>query len=68
MDKNWVKIISTKDAYKAEIYKGLLEENEIDVVLMNKQDSAYLFGEIDIYVIAEHVIKAKHIITLHNET
>lgn len=67
MDKNWTKIISTSDAYKAEIYKGLLEENEIEVVLMNKQDSAYLFGEIEIYVIADQVIKAKHILTLHNQ-
>lgn len=68
MDNNWIKIYSTTDIYKAEIYKGILEENDIKVILLNKQDSAYLFGEIEIYVLADNVIKAKRIITLEDKS
>ena len=34
---------------------------------MNKQDSAYLFGELELYVEAENAINARHIITTHEE-
>ncbi|WP_336515211.1 putative signal transducing protein [Pollutibacter soli] len=49
--ENWYKILSTTEAYKAEIIKNLLEENNIEVILLNKQDSSYVFlGDIEIYV------------------
>lgn len=67
MDKDWTKIYSTGVAYKAELLKGLLIENDIKAVIMNKQDSAYLFGELELYVEAEHAVKARHIITTHEE-
>lgn len=36
---------------EANIIKGLLEENNIAVALLNMQDSSYLvFGEIELYV------------------
>ena len=67
MDKNWVKIFSTSESYKAEIHKGLLLENDIEAVIINKKDSAYLFGELELYVHVDNVLKAKRIITTHNE-
>jgi len=67
MDKNWTKIYSTGVAYKAELLKGLLFENDIEAIIVNKQDSAYLFGELELYVSAEEAVKAKHIITTHEE-
>ncbi|MCD4790305.1 MAG: DUF2007 domain-containing protein [Bacteroidales bacterium] len=67
MDKNWVKIFSTSENYKAEILKGLLLENNIEAVIINKKDSAYLFGELELYVRMDNVLKAKRIITTHNE-
>lgn len=67
MDKNWVKIFSTSESYKAEILKGLLLENNIETVIINKKDSAYLFGELELYVRVDNVLKAKRIITTHNE-
>ena len=67
MDKNWTKIYATGVPYKAELLKGLLIENDIEAIIMNKQDSAYLFGELELYVEAENAIKAKHIITTHEE-
>ena len=46
-----VKLLSTDNPNKAEITKQMLEENNINVVLLNKQDSSYLmFGSIELYV------------------
>ena len=67
MDTDWVKIYSTDVHYKAELLKGLLFENDIDAVIVNKKDSSYLFGEIELYVSADNVIKAKHIITTQDQ-
>ena len=67
MDKDWIKIYSSGESYKAELLKGLLFENNIEAVIINKQDSSYLFGELEIYVIADDVIKAKHILTTQDK-
>ena len=46
-----VLLYSTTNMAEASIVKGLLEENNVPVYLMNKQDSSYLnFGEIELYV------------------
>lgn len=45
------KILSTNNPNKAEITKQMLEENNINVVLLNKQDSSYnMFGTIELFV------------------
>ena len=62
MDNNWKQIYSTGTLYKAEIVKDILEDNEIKAVLLNKQDSFYHFGDIEIYVQPEDVIRAKFLI------
>lgn len=61
--KNWFLIYSTKQLPQASIIKGMLEENQVPVMLVNKQDSSYLnFGEIEVYVpillkdIARHLV------------
>lgn len=49
--EEWFKLYTTKDYLEANIIKGMLEENQVKVALMNKQDSSYLaFGEIELYV------------------
>jgi len=51
MEKNWVKIYTSPDFFKAEIIKQMLNENHVDAVLINKQDSSYrTFGIIEIWV------------------
>ncbi len=60
--ENWVNIYSINKAYLAEMAKEVLEENSIESVIINKQDSVYLFGEIELYVHPDNVIKAKHIL------
>jgi hypothetical protein len=67
MDKDWVKIYSTDVNYKAELLRGLLFENNIEAVIINKKDSSYLFGELELYVSTYNVIKAKHIITTQDQ-
>jgi hypothetical protein len=51
MTQPWFLLFRTPDFTKANIIKGLLEENRIRVMLLNKQDSSYLnFGDIELYV------------------
>jgi hypothetical protein len=47
----WHKIFVTRSLAEASIIQGMLEENQIPVLSLNKQDSSYLnFGDIEIYV------------------
>lgn len=53
MEKDWVKIYYTNQLFRAEIIKGMLEENGINVVLINRQDSSYLValpGMVELFV------------------
>lgn len=43
--------------------QALLKEEEIESVILNKRDSTYLFGEIELYVDVENVLKSKQIIS-----
>lgn len=48
---NWQKVFSTRVYAEAIIIKGMLEENQIPVQLLNKQDSNYpMFGDLQIFV------------------
>lgn len=67
MDSNWALIFTTADQFKVELFKGLLEENNIGSVVMNKQDSSYHFGEFELYVTADDVVKAKRILSAQEE-
>jgi len=49
--KKWMLLFSTNNFPEASIIKGMLEENHVPVLVMNKQDSSYLnFGEIELHV------------------
>ncbi|MDA9807855.1 DUF2007 domain-containing protein [Flavobacteriales bacterium] len=58
-----IKILSTNNPNKAEITKQMLEENNINVVLLNKQDSSYnMFGAIELFVTENQKEKATAIL------
>jgi hypothetical protein len=58
-----IKVLSTDNPNKAEITKQILEENNIKVVLLNKQDSSYLmFGLVEIYVQEEQLEKSEKLL------
>jgi len=49
--KNWINIFSSANPIEVEIVKQMLEENNINAVVLNKQDSSYnMFGTIDLFV------------------
>ncbi len=51
MEQNWVKVFTSTNYYEAEIVKQMLTEQQIDTVLLNKQDSSHqTFGHIEVYI------------------
>lgn len=63
-DEPWELLFSSDRAYRIEILRGLLEEEEIVCVVMNKQDSSYVtIGEIDILVKRSELLRANQIVT-----
>ncbi len=59
-----IKLFSTENPNTAEIIKQMLEENNINVVLLNKQDSSYnMFGSVELYVEKDNIESAKSLIT-----
>ena len=62
-NNNWVKVFSSSKEYLVEITKGVLEEEGIECVIINKIDSAYLFGESELFVKNEDALIALQIIS-----
>ncbi len=62
MEPNLVHIFSSGQPYKAELVKQMLTDHNIQSFLVNKQDSAYKFGEVELYVNRDDVIRAKRLI------
>jgi len=60
---NWVKVFSSSKSYLVEITKSVLEEEGIESVIINQIDSAYLFGESDLFVKNEDALTALQIIS-----
>ncbi|RAJ01577.1 putative signal transducing protein [Chitinophaga skermanii] len=53
MEKDWIKVYETNTPFQAEIIKGMLLDNGIEAVLVNKQDSNFnqmIPGMDEIYV------------------
>jgi Zn-dependent membrane protease YugP len=59
--ENWESVMNTKNTARAEIARGLLEQNGIDAVIMDRKDSSYsnIFGYADVMVPIEYVEAAK---------
>lgn len=62
MEEDWVKVYSSPQLYEVELIRGLLSEHEIESVTIDKQDSAYLFGVVELYVKVENAFQAKQLI------
>ena len=48
--------------------KALLSFNEINSVVINKQDSSYMFGFFEVYVNRDDTVKAKYVLTENNSS
>jgi len=63
VDSNWTIVYSTTADYVAEMLNQFLFDNDIESVIVNKKDSAYIcIGEIELYVQLDNAMKAKHLI------
>jgi Putative prokaryotic signal transducing protein len=60
--KDWEKVLATQLPLRADIVKTMLEEHDINAVIVNKKDSQYLFGKIEVYVALEDANMAKQLI------
>lgn len=61
-------VFRTSKLYLAQIIKLKLEEEGVHVILINKMDTSYNnFGQIELYVNQNDVIRAKYIIDKPNE-
>ena len=62
MEENWIIVHSTNKEYLAEIIRQMLADNGIESFILNKKDSNYLFGDIEIYTLPDSVMRAKLLI------
>lgn len=63
MEKDWTLIYSSFTLIDVQMKKIFLEENGIDAVIINKQDSVYkAFGEVELYVQRDLILKAKSLL------
>lgn len=62
MNSNWVKIYTSSQFFKSEIVKQVLIDHEIDAIILNKQDSSYKFGEVEVHIHQDNFDKALAII------
>jgi hypothetical protein len=62
MASDLVMIYSIGKPYVAELVRQMLTDHNIQSFIVNKQDSAYKFGEIELFVHRDDVMKAKMLI------
>lgn len=61
--ENWIKVFEDGLQIRAEIVKGVLVENEIQAVVLNKKDTAYqMFGNYQVLVKRDDAIQATKLI------
>jgi len=61
-DNDLVNIYSSSQPYQAELVRQMLTNHNIQSFIVNKQDSAYKFGNIELFVHRDNVIRAKKLI------
>lgn len=69
MEKNWVRIFSSSNFYQSEMVKQALAGQNIETVLLNKQDSSHrTFGDIEVYVHQDDFSNAIEVLILNQIT
>jgi hypothetical protein len=62
MENEWVVIAGFSDDVRSQVAVERLQNNGIDAVAVDKRDSIYKIGEIEIFVHRDNVLIAKEII------
>jgi hypothetical protein len=64
MEPDWVIVYSTNNLFESEMLVRMLADNDIEAIIINKQDSSYpVLGDVEMYVKADKIIRAKKLIT-----
>lgn len=58
----WTCIYTSGYLHEIELLRGVLDENQITAIVINKQDSAYHIGDIELYVRFEDAFLANQLI------
>ena len=67
MERNWTKILTSKDNYQINVLISVLKKANINAIAINKTDSTYLFGYIELFVHEKDISNSKKIIRLYND-
>lgn len=67
MEDDYRLLTTAADVYEAELIRGLLLENDIEVHVLNKKDSELLIGEVELYVPDDQLAAAREILNQHDE-
>ncbi len=62
-EHNWVMIYSSSSLIEVELRHGLLQCEEIESIVVNKKDSLYLIGEVELYVKQGDALRARQFIS-----
>ena len=62
MEKGWIKIQTYRNAILGELDKQLLAEHGLAAVILNKQDSSYMFGNIELFIHEKDEVEARAIL------
>ncbi|NCA86071.1 MAG: hypothetical protein EOM83_10930 [Clostridia bacterium] len=65
---NWVHVFSASNMASVQITAGMLKENGIECSILNKQDSEFLLGSVDLYVETQNEAKARQLLSEHHES
>lgn len=65
-EPDWQPVFSSPQPHLIEIARNILAENNIENVLLDKRDSAFTMGELEIYVKPVDVMRAKFLIEKNN--
>lgn len=60
--KGWTVVYSDGFPPAVELRRTVLEQQRIPAVVLNKKDSSYLFGFVDLYVLDEDVTRARELL------
>ena len=64
----WVSVFSSDKGYEVEIARMVLQEAGIEAIVLNKRDSSYRFGEVELCVPSGDALRALHILNQEKET
>jgi hypothetical protein len=59
MEKGWQCVYSSGKTYDAELARQMLADHDITAIVINKQDSSYIFGDVELYVQEKNLLKAR---------